>query len=359
MRTVTILLILACVGAIAAPAQAPDLSRLDVVERSVPDGPVALVQGSPISREEFLFLYRTQLAMATAQQRGEEVSTNERVRTGLRCLGELMQREILYQEAKKRALTVPESAIDEAFAEKLERLRTHMEQRADQKLSKEDVLERTGQTEEEARESLRKSLLVQKAWDAISEERGVSVPEADIERFYNERPELFRRPSRLHLRQIFVSPTPSPQKADEDAWNAARKRVEKALARIKAGEKFTAVAESVSDAPNKARGGDLGMVPAMELPEFYREAAAKLEPGEVSDVIRSEYGLHVVQLVDSEPGADVPLEEARDRIEELLTEAKKEEAIALYCEPIVNDPDKVKIFLHLEDALTGSATEAS
>ncbi len=119
------------------------------------------------------------------------------------------------------------------------------------------------------------------------------------------------------------------------------------------------MAQSVSEAPDRTKGGDLGMVPAVELPAFYREAAAKLKPGEISDVIQSEYGMHAIQLVAAEPGADIPLEEARDRIKELLTEAKKEEAVALYCEPIVNDPERVKIFLHLEQTLTGAAADAS
>jgi len=339
--------------AAAATAQAPPLARMDVVQRSVPAGPVALIDGAPVGREDFLYLYGEQLmgrAMAAGTKDPED---GVRVMTGLRCLGELVQREILHQVARRRGMTVSAAELTEAYTREFERLQRQFAERGGTAPTEAEILERSGRSQEEAREDMRKALLVKKARDAIVKEQGLTVPEADVRKFYESRPELFRRPSGMHLRQVYVAPKPNPRDAGEAAWKAARKTLEKALARMRAGESFAAVARAVSEAPDKDQGGDLGMRPRTQLPEFLVEIAQAMSPGDTSDIIRSEHGLHIIQLVATEPGEDVSLEEAHGRIEALLLEVKAEEAVNTFCQPIVDDPERVKIFLQLEKTLAG------
>ena len=344
---------------LTASAQAPTLSDLDIVERSVPAGPVALVYGEAISRDDFLFLYRNQLAAVLLQARGEAIEDSVRVKTGLRTLGELVQREILWTEAKKRQLTVDDATLKSAYEQKLELLQKRMARGGAATPTEEMVLKTAGQTKAEAMESLRKSLLVEKAWEAIAKEKKISVSDSDIKAFYDGHLDWFKQPSQVHLRQIFVHPKPSAKEADDTAWAVAEKAMKKALARIRAGESFEAVAKSVSESPDAGKGGDMGLLPTTQLPEFFRLALEKMKPGDMSSVIRSDIGMHLIRLEERTDAGKIALEEAQDRIRQLLHEAKTEEAVARLCEPIVNDPEQVQIFLQLEQTLSNMMVDSA
>jgi peptidyl-prolyl cis-trans isomerase C len=345
------LVILGCMLAAAASGEAPDLRGLDIVERSVPDGPVALIEGAPVSREDFMTLYQTRIAGLGQQQSAGAAPDSVRVRAALRTLGELLQRELLYREAESRNITVSQAEIDEAWNRKIARLRQQFTRPGEEAPAEAELLEKADQTLEEARDNVRKTLMVLKARDALAKELGVSVTEADIRKFYDERRELFAQPESVHIRQLFIRPLPNAQEADEEAWRKAAEKIEKALARIRAGEQFAAVAKDMSDAADRAQGGDLGMAPADRIPPFYREALQAMEPGDLSGVIRSEHGLHLIQFIDETKGEQVPFEKAKGRIRALLMDVKTEDALADYCETFIDDPEKVKIFLQLERTL--------
>ena len=94
------------------------------------------------------------------------------------------------------------------------------------------------------------------------------------------------------------------------------------------------------------------MIPASGLPPFFVERASKMKPGDVSDVFRSEYGVHVIQLVETEPAEVVSFEDAQEKIKLVLKGVKTEEAVLQFCEPVVNDMSRTKIFIQLERSLT-------
>jgi len=333
---------------IPAIAQAPDLDRMDVVERATPDGPVALVDGKPVDREDFLFLYQSQLTLLAMQSRAPDLDDTVRVQIGLRSLGELIQREILWHEARRRKLTVSDEEVTTAYDRKLQSLQEQIAAESKIAPTEEQILAKAGQTKEDARESVRKTILVNKVWEAIGKEAKVSVSDDEVAKFYEARPDLFKRADEIHLKQIFVRPHPAGREVDEAAWNTARERIEKALARIRSGQSFEAVARDASEAPDAKEGGDMGMMPAEQLPPFFAEAARALKPGGISDIIKSEHGYHVIKLVETVDGGIVPLAEARDRIKSVLVEAKTEDAVNAFCAPILNDPNRVRIFLSLD-----------
>jgi len=95
-------------GAMSVSAQAPPLERMDLVMRSVPDGPIAHINGASIPRAEFMRVYRMEvLRAAAARGSAEAVDDRLRIGLGLRVLSNLVNQELLYQEAKKKNLTIP------------------------------------------------------------------------------------------------------------------------------------------------------------------------------------------------------------------------------------------------------------
>src|SRR5690606_31232519 len=103
-------------------------------------------------------------------------------------------------------------------------------------------------------------------------------------------------PSGLRLRHILVRAAPPGQPPTDREWETAEKRIDTAEKRIRAGESFEAVARALSDAPDAVRGGDIGFKPPQDLPPVYGEAAATMNPGDISAPLKSERAYHLVKL---------------------------------------------------------------
>ncbi len=330
-----------------ACAQPPDLTKLDIVERSIPDGPVALVDGKGVPRGDFLFLYRTELLAMSDHGHVEKLPDKARVMAGLVSLRKLLEREILFQEALNQKITVSDKEVDTAYQARLDSLKKEMTGQDGVAPDEAKVLEKARQNREEAIASVRKTLLVDKISNTITAEKKSPVQDSEVRKFFDNRADLFKRPGTVHLMQIFVKPPPAPKETPEAGWEKSRKVMEKALARIRAGESFETVAKEVSEAPDREKGGDMGSIPEESLPPFFVEAARALQPGAMSDIIRSELGLHIVKLVAREAGGDIPFEQAKDRIAALLKDVKSEEIVSNFCQGVM-DQGRVQVFLQLE-----------
>ncbi len=333
-----------------AQAQPADLSKLDIVERSTPAGPVALVAGSPISRDAFLALYRDRLQTLMLGNPAADVRNEDRVRIAIAALIQLVQEEFLYIEAEARGLTASEAAVEAAYQEEIERIRRVVRTREGGALTEEQILAAAGSTREASIEEVRRSLLVEQAFAAIAQESNVEVTDAEVREFYDAQRERFRRPEAVRFRQVFIRPEGAPAPA-EGQWARAREEAERALARIRAGEAIGAVAREMSDAPDAQNDGEPGLMPMDEMPPFLAEPLSTMNPGELSDVIRSEFGFHIVQLIELETGSEVSFEEARDTIRTAVRSSKHQEAVRAWTEAKMDEPGLVRVFLELDRTL--------
>jgi hypothetical protein len=350
MRVVVLLLIVAGLG-VAALAQAPNLELMDIVLKSIPDGPVAIVNGTPVGNQEFRDLYMGEVLRWAQLNPGEEVTDEIRLGIALNGLRMLIEREILYQEAQKRQLSIPQSELEAKWEEELQALRKVSDGAADGELTESDILERAGATRAEALAELRKALLIEAVRDAIMKEKGVTVSDADVTSWYEENRTATRRPDMLHLKQIFIQ----GDKSRQDTKNAAsRGRAEEAYKRIQSGQSFEGVAKSVSDGRYKDNGGDWGMRPVNEFPPFIVDAANKLQPGEVSQPFESDYGFHILKLVEVVAGKEVSLDDAEDDIREMLLSRKGSDAIREFTSEITSDPKALQVFLDLDRQIQSS-----
>lgn len=329
-----------------AGAQAPDLSAMDTVQRALPDGPVALVDGKPVTREDFMFLYQSQLARMEFASNGKEITDDMRVKAGINTVAELIQREIVSQYGERKQLKVTQAEIDDAYAKQMKLLikeftaPTHTPTEA-------EILERSGQSKEDAMRDIFKALMVEKATKALAEEKKVEVTDKEAREFYDRNTERFQRPDTIHLKQIYARPGENPATADEKAWAAAEKKIMDAEARFKVGESFEGVAKAVSDGKDKDNGGDMGPRPAQALPPVYVEKAKTMEIGDTTPPFKSEHGWHILRLVAREGSANVPFEEAMEFIKNRLILVKRDAAVGEYCQPIMSDEERVQIFLQL------------
>ncbi|MFM2397828.1 MAG: hypothetical protein RLZZ144_1078, partial [Pseudomonadota bacterium] len=89
-----------------------------------------------------------------------------------------------------------------------------------------------------------------------------------------------------------------PEQASADKIQIYQKRAQEALAKLKAGAPFSQVAAGYSDAQDALKGGELGWRPAERLPPMFAEALQKMKVGEVSELLRSPSGFHLIKLLD-------------------------------------------------------------
>jgi len=147
-----------------------------------------------------------------------------------------------------------------------------------------------------------------------------------IEQYFKEHQARFDRPQRMRARHVLVQVAEDAPAAQQDA---ARRKVEAALARIQKGEDFAKVAAEVSDDPgSKARGGDLGFFGPGVMAKDFEDAAAKLKPGEVSPPVKTGFGWHIIKLEEVQPAKKLSLDEARPEIARELLETEQAKAIA-------------------------------
>ncbi|MBL8405944.1 MAG: peptidylprolyl isomerase, partial [Dechloromonas sp.] len=120
----------------------------------------------------------------------------------------------------------------------------------------------------------------------------------------------------------------APESASPEQLQKLRLRGEQALKRARAGENFAELTAAFSDAPDALQGGDLGWRPLSRLPSLYAEVAGRLQQGEVSELLRSSAGFHVVKLLGKRGGsmqASVQQSKARHiliRVNEVVSEAE-------------------------------------
>jgi peptidyl-prolyl cis-trans isomerase SurA len=137
----------------------------------------------------------------------------------------------------------------------------------------------------------------------------------------------------------------APESASPEQLQKLRLRGEQALKRAQAGENFAELTAAFSDAPDALQGGDLGWRALDRLPGLYADASVKLQPGQVSGLLRSSAGFHVVKLINKRGGsapASVRQTKARHilvRINEVVSEAEAQRKLDVIRERIVNGVD--------------------
>ena len=123
----------------------------------------------------------------------------------------------------------------------------------------------------------------------------VKVSEQEIDQFFRDRlAQAGAEPERIQLAQILVA---VPESATADQVRALQAKAQRVLDRVRAGEPFAGVAAEVSDAADRAAGGDLGLRPVDRLPSLFVDAVRDLKDGALAGPLRSGAGFHVLQLV--------------------------------------------------------------
>jgi len=207
-----------------------------------------------------------------------------------RTLDDMITQKVLLVKAEEDSVVVSDAQIDQVLENQINEMITQLG-------SEERVEEYFGQSlrqiRREFRDEVRERLLVQKLRETKNFETQISRRE--VEQFYSTyRDSLPQLKEAVKISHILMKVEPS----DEALANATEK-AEIILERLNQGEDFGELAKEFSDDPGSAsRGGNLGLVQRGEFVKEFEEVAFNLEPGEISGIVQSQFGLHIIQLLD-------------------------------------------------------------
>ena len=275
---------------------------------------LARVNGHDITKIDF------DRALKTIEQRaGGPVPAARRDEIYRGLLDQLVRLDLLRQEVAARKITVPDADVDK-------RMKDVLAQFPSEDVFKQ-MLAAQSSTLERFRAEQRDDLAIAKMLgDAISDK--VAPTAEQIDDFYKQNPERFKQGERVKASHILIK---VPQDASGPTKDKAREKAEALLKKAKAGEDFAALAKANSEDPGSAiQGGDLGYFsPGQMVPQF-DAVVFKLAPGSVSDLVETQFGFHIIKVVDKQAGRTVPLDEVRPQLSQFLENQNRQRESAAF-----------------------------
>ncbi len=278
---------------------------------------VATVNGSKIEKSllEKIYTVMSKQSMMAAQKKSDE----EIVQIALK---ELISAELLKQESKRQKITPAPEKIDE----KLESIKVRFPTAE----AFEKTIKENGMDMETLKAEIKNQLALEELL-AREIESKVTVKDEEISKFYTENPDYFKSEESVKASHILVK---SEEGADEAKVAEAKKKIEKVLAEVKKGADFAAAAKQYSEGPSGPNGGDLGFFSRGQMVPPFEEKAFALKKGQISDIVKTKFGFHIIKVVDKKEGGITPLSEVKESITAFLSKAEKEKLFNAYVEKL-------------------------
>jgi peptidyl-prolyl cis-trans isomerase D len=324
----------------------------------------ARVNGSKVTPLEFEQQY-TQLARLYQAQTAADTTGLLALRIRQMAMDQVVERELVEQEAQKKGLVVRDEDVSAAVAA----IPTFQTNGRFDKSAYERAVTAAYGTPRLYEERLRRDLLytkmmalvrenarvtddeVKDAWvaenDRVSLEFArfpVALARADvhatdaqlqafmakegtrIEKYYADNKQAFDKPKRVRARHILAKVDRNAPAAE---WDAAKKKIEGYAERVKKGEDFAELAKKYSDDPGSAdKGGDLGTFGPRVMANEFEAAAFKMKAGEISEPVKTAFGYHLIKVESVQEAEVIPLDKARPDIARTLLEGELADKLA-------------------------------
>ena len=296
------------------------------VPQSLPDV-VARVNNEPVTKTDFEMLVRN-----IELRNHSPIPAEKRDEILRKLIDQLVEYTALKQEAQSRSIAVADDEIEQQIA-------AMKKQSGTDEGFKKELAERQ-MTLDRLRADVRVQLAITKMMDAQLA-TAKPITDADAKEFYDKNPDQFKRGESVRASHVLIRV--SDQASDEEK-KKARARIDAVLKRAQAGEDFATLAREHSQDGSAGNGGDLGYFTKGQMVPPFDEAAFSLKPNEISGVVTTQFGYHVIKVVDRKPGGIVPLEEIADNLKRMLTERKRQETAQAFIAQI-KQKSKIEVLI--------------
>lgn len=252
--------------------------------------------------EQAIGLFQAQSPPGTA-----EPSPGQQIALRREVIEALINQELFVQNARQEGIV--------ASSEEVERRMQTLEGRYGSAEAMQKALQEAGLDAERIRRLLERNLQI----DAFLQKHvrsQIQVTDAEIEAYFRAHPEEMNRPEGVRASHILV--LAEEGKASPEERQGARKKAEGLRARVRKGEDFAALARENSDDGSASRGGDLGYFPRGQMTPNFERAAFALKAGQMSGVVETPFGYHIIKVTDRRPARSFQLAEVRDALRRRL-----------------------------------------
>jgi peptidyl-prolyl cis-trans isomerase C len=273
---------------------------------------LAHVNGEDVKKEDF-----DRMIKGMEDQAGQHVPPDRRDEIYRNALDQLVTYTLLTQESKARGIKVDDSEIDAKVKTVRDRFPTQQ--------AFEAALKAQGLSVDELRAEARKDLTVSKLVD--TEVGTIAGPsDADAKAYYTKNPDKFTQPESVRASHILIR---VDEKADAGAKAKAKTTIDTVLKKAKGGEDFGKLAQQYSQDGSAAQGGDLGYFPRGQMVPAFSDVAFALKPGDISGVVTTQFGYHVIKVVDHKPAGVTPYDQLTadnlTKLKQMIEGEKKQE----------------------------------
>jgi peptidyl-prolyl cis-trans isomerase C len=238
----------------------------------------------------------------------------------------LVSRILLQQAIDKEDVEVSQADIDERMTEVRSNFGSEEELQ--------NRLAMMGMTEETLEQEMSTALKVEKLLELKAPVP--EVTEAEVRAYYDENPTQFQKPERVRASHILFK---VEEGSAPDVKAQKKAEADKILKELEAGADFGQLAAEHSDCPSASRAGDLGAFEKGRMVKPFEDTAWSLGVGEMSGVVETRFGYHIIKKTEHEEGGSVSFEESRDNLTAFLDGKKKQEAMTAYTEQLKAEAD--------------------
>jgi peptidyl-prolyl cis-trans isomerase SurA len=298
------------IGAMIVSASSPAIARRRVVDRII-----ARVNSEIITQRQFEREQQDLHSQLAQQYTGDQLETQFQEQSK-DLLRDLIDQALMVQKAKDLDINVETDLI-----KRLDEIRQNFNLDSLEALQTE--VEKQGLVWEDFKDQIRRKMLMR---EVIGREVGrtIIISRADAQKFYEENKDKFSSPGGVHLAQVLVS-------SDKHPAGEAEPRAQKALAELKAGQRWADVAKEYSDDEATAsKGGDIGFLKQGTLAPAIEEAVSKLEINEFTDIIPLKSGFLILKLLERMSPGIPPFDQLEQRVMEYMYNQRMEPALRQY-----------------------------
>ncbi|MCJ7508064.1 MAG: peptidylprolyl isomerase [candidate division Zixibacteria bacterium] len=248
---------------------------------------IVAVVGDQIILESEL---KTQIQLYGDQFLQNGVSQNELESTVLNQM--IKDKLILIQAEKDTSIEITSEQVEQALDEQMKRLRARFASEEEFQAQ----LQKEGLTEKELRKRYKKAINDQLLRDKLlsSKISKISVSNKEVRDFYyNYQDSIPEQPEGVRLGHILIPIKTGPETIDQ-----LKKKAQSILEMARKGEDFSELAKKYSDDPSSAQGGELGYFRKGDMVPSFEKATFALKVGEISDVVETQFGFHIIKLED-------------------------------------------------------------
>lgn len=293
----------------ADPVAAPLIAPAIVTS---PDDPVAKIGTTIITRKELDRAF----SVLVAQNRIQPGSTPEAIKEAQKAaLDQLIFADLIYQQG----LLSPPADLDKQIEFKMAQNKSKFASPAEF----EAALKDSDITEKDLTEISRKDIVISN-YIETKIVPAITVTDEEIMKFYDENKGQLGEEPQVKASHILIGVDAS---ATPEVKAKTREKAEAIRMEVKGGKDFAAAAKADSTCPSKEQGGDLGFFGKGQMVPAFEQAAFALQPGEISDVVETQFGYHIIKLTEKKDAEAPKFEEIKEKIAEFLKGQKTQKAV--------------------------------